>query len=127
MLPFKKSCDVGFEVIVHCNTLRTLRSRVVSERLILSQPLKKFPTYLKPECLFLFLQEPTLSWINASYLPYIFLKIHFNVTYHLCLGLPTSFFPLCFPVKTLYKFIFFPILPTLHPFHPSCSYYSDNI
>lgn len=110
-----------------CNTLQTLRSRVVLERLILSQPLKKFPTYLKPEGLFLFLQEPTLSWINIWYLPYSFLKIHFNIIYHLCLGLPTGFLPLCFPVKTLYKFIFFPILATPHPFHPSCLYYPDSI
>jgi hypothetical protein len=73
------------------------------------------------------LQEPTLSRINIWYLPYFFLKIHFKIVYHLCLGLPTGFLPLCFRVKTLYKFIFFPILATPHPFHPSCLYYPDNI
>jgi len=62
---YNEGCDLGSEVIVPCNTLLILRSRVMPERLILSQPLKKFPTYLKPEGLFLFLQEPTLSWINT--------------------------------------------------------------
>ena len=31
-----------------------------------------------------------------------FLKIHLNIFFHLCLGLPSDFFPLGFPTKTLY-------------------------
>jgi hypothetical protein len=64
VVQYNEGCDLGFEAIVPCNTLLTLRSRVVLERLILSQPLKKYSTYSKLEGLFLFLQEPTLSRIN---------------------------------------------------------------
>ena len=125
MLPFKKSCDLGFEVIVHYLTNSKEQSCAWEANTFSAT--QEIPHILEARRFISVLQEPTPSWINTWYLPYIFLKIHFNIMYHLCLGLPTGFFPLCFPAKTLYKFIFFPIIPILHPFHPSCSYYPDNI
>jgi hypothetical protein len=56
---YKRGCDLGFKVIVLCNTPLTLWSRVLPEKLIVSQPIKKFSMFLKPGVLFLFSQEPT--------------------------------------------------------------------
>ena len=45
---------------------------------------------------------PVLSHINSFHALYpISLKIHFNISFHLCLGLPVGVFPSCFPHQKL--------------------------
>ena len=47
---------------------------------------------------------PVLNQINPVHASTShFLKIHFNITIHLCLGLPMGLFPSGLPTKTLYK------------------------
>jgi hypothetical protein len=60
---------------------------------------------------------PTLSQINRSHTtPFYLYHIHFNVSYHLRLGLPSSLFPPGFPITNLYPFLFSSIRAT-YPVH----------
>jgi hypothetical protein len=60
---------------------------------------------------------PVLSQINPTHaLTSHFLKIHFNIILHLCLGLPNRLFPPGFPTKPLFTPLLVPI-PATDPSH----------
>jgi len=40
-----------------------------------------------------------------------FFKLHFNITFYVCLGLLSSILPSCLPTETLCALLLYPILP----------------
>jgi hypothetical protein len=59
---------------------------------------------------------PSLSQIIPVHVfPSHFLKIHFNIILHLCLGLPSGLFPSNLPTKTLYAPLLSPYVPHAPP------------
>jgi len=84
---------------------------------LVPQVVKKFPTFYT---ILIFTTLFTrachchiLSQINPVHvLPTGFFKIHCNIIFHLCLGLPRGLFPSSFPTKTLYVPLFCSICAT---------------
>ena len=56
---------------------------------------------------------PFMSQINSDHAASKFLKMHFMLSFHLRLGLPSSIFPSGLPTKTLYA-------PALSPMRATC-------
>ena len=72
----------------------------------------------------------SLSWVRRiiSTIPYNFSKLHRILSVHLCLGLPTDFFPFRFHHHVIYTSIFCPLLCyMLRPSHPAWFDHSNYI
>ena len=69
-----------------------------SEKLTGAQIVKKFPHFMESE----YYLPHSLSWARSiqSMPLFHFLKTHFNITSHLCLGLTSCVFPSGIPPKT---------------------------
>jgi hypothetical protein len=65
---------------------------------------------------------PILSQMNPVHASTYFFKIHFNLSSHLCLRLPSGIFPSCLPTKTSYV----ALAPTRHAWCKSWSSLSWN-
>jgi hypothetical protein len=63
--------------------------------------------FTRPHYLFL------LSAVNSVHIfLYYFIKVKFNIIFHLCLGVLNTLLPSGFPNKTLQAFLFYPIYTT---------------
>ena len=97
--------------------LLTSWSRVLLEKLTGFQLIKKFPTFYRTRNLIHNCPQPVpiLSQLDPVHAPTShFLKIHFNITPDLRLGLPSGLFPSGFFSKPLYT-------PCLAPVRAACS------
>jgi len=76
-------------------------------------------------------QEPTtgpcLEDRLISPLPPFSPKAHFDISSHLCLGLPSGFLPTGFPPKILYAFLISIVCYMPHPSHPPWFDHPNNI
>jgi len=89
------------------------------EKLTSSQLVKKFPAFYGTQrfiTAFIRAHHLSVSWARSiqSMPPPHFLKIHFNIIPHLCLGSPSDLFPPDFPTKTLYALL---LAPSTCPAH----------
>jgi len=85
-------------------------SRIILEKLIVTQLANNHPPLMEPEGSLPCSQGPAISPYpepdeSSLHLPTLIHKIYADVSFHLRMGLPSGHFPSGFPAKFLYAFL----------------------